>query len=125
MSSAYGYRRFVIAIASGTRFWSLMLFRSRCCAAGRSAPAPLRAGLPGSRSFRSWLLLSQQQDIGEQCAGAATTAEGDLGAFNLHGRATAPQLLHAADHPLEELHRRPAVTERHEAAVGGDGVPAA
>ncbi len=33
----------------------LILFRSWCYAPGRSAPAPLRAGIPGSQSLRSCL----------------------------------------------------------------------
>ena len=36
--------------------------------------------------------------------------------------APAAELLHAADHPLQELHGRAAVAERHDAAVGGDRV---
>src|SRR5256886_654064 len=126
MSSAYRYSRLVMAIASGTLF---MRSPSRCFAAGRTAPrsatVSLRAGIPGSRSLRSWLLPPQEEYVSEECAGAATAAQRDLGAFHLHRRAPAAQLLHAADHPLEELHGRAPVTERHQPAVGGDRVPAA
>ena len=86
--------------------------------AGGCPPSGARAG--------SWPLLPEEEDIGE--AGrrrrrSSTCATSAPATWRV--RALAPQLLDAADDPLEQSGRRAAVAEGHEAAVGGDRIAAA